>query len=486
MLLLKRGACPSGARVLGGMMESVIKARTAMMFLTVSVLLLGACSGGSGADAGSAVAPPAAPPGPGRGAPPPAIAEPIAGTPDPVPAAPAPVVADEFLLAGYSPGLASVPAPSSFPGMDGGSAADPGGDMPDAVLLARANREALYVSPKGLDSNPGTSERPFRSLARAARAVRAGTTVYVAPGEYSGGLRTNASGRADARITWISTAKWGARIVPPQNSQAKVAWDNRGDYVDVVGFEIDGRPYREGVRWTHGIYNGGSYDSIRNNYVHHIAQNVSCTPGGGAAIGIDSYYRGVKSDAISNLVHDIGPAGCHYIQGIYFSTSGSVKNNVIYRVAEAGIHLWHDANNVVITNNTITGSNTGIIVGGGNFYHTKGPNDHTRVYSNIVYGNQMGISEQGRTGTNNSYRNNLVYRNARYNWSLKSGMTHSGTVSSPPLFMGEDANVPNLRPSRSSPAVGQASPTHAAATDFEGRARNSRTGYDIGAYQAVD
>ncbi|MBZ2209681.1 right-handed parallel beta-helix repeat-containing protein [Massilia sp. R798] len=367
--------------------------------------------------------------------------------------------------------------------MGGGTAADPLGEIHEAVHLAHANRDALYVSPSGSDGNPGTSTRPFRSLARAARAVRAGTTVYVAPGIYNGGFRTTASGRQDARISWISTRKWGAKLVPPPGSRTKVAWDNRGDYVDVIGFEIDGRQHRDGLRWTHGIYNGGSYDSIRNNYVHHIAQKIQCTSGGGAAIGIDSYYRGVKSDVIANLIHDIGPAGCHFVQGIYVSTSGTVKNNVVYRVAEAGIHLWHDANRVIITNNTVTESNTGIIVGGGNFYHTKGPNDYTLVYSNIVYDNKMGISEQGRTGKNNSYRNNLVYRNARFNWSLKNGLTHSGTVSSAPLFVGENASVPNLKPSRSSPAVGQASPAHAASTDFDGRARNASTGYDIGAYQ---
>ena len=406
----------------------------------------------------------------------------IIGAPEPASAA-ATGSADEYVLAGYSPVPAEAPIPSVFPGMAGANAADVVHETPEAVLLAKANRAALYVSPRGSDNNPGTSEWPFRSLARAARAVRAGTTVYVAPGAYHGGFRTNANGKADARITYISTTRWGARIVPPPNSRTRVAWDNRGNYVDVIGFEIDGRSYRDGVRWTHGIYNGGSYDSIRHNYVHHIAQKINCTSGGGAAIGIDSYYRGVKSDVLANLVHDIGPAGCHYVQGIYVSTSGSVKNNVIYRVAEAGIHLWHDANRVVITNNTVTESNTGIIVGGGNFYHTKGPNDHTLVYSNIVYGNKMGISEQGRTGKNNSYRNNLVYRNARFNWRLKNGLTHSGTVSSPPLFVGEDTTQPDLKPSRSSPAVGQASPTHAASTDFDGRARNARTGYDIGAFQ---
>ncbi|RJG27664.1 DUF1565 domain-containing protein [Massilia cavernae] len=372
-----------------------------------------------------------------------------------------------FTLAGYAPPVQE-PAP----------------EPPAAVTLAQAGAKTLYVAPNGSDSNPGTEARPLRTISKASRLAGPGTAVLVAPGVYNGGFRTTANGRADARISYISTSKWGAKIVPPKGSRTRAGWDNRGSYVDIVGFEVDGSNYESGVRWTHGIYNGGSYDAIRNNRVHHIAQGIGCNAGGGAAIGIDSYYHGVHSDVISNLVHDIGPAGCHFVQGIYVSTSGSVKNNVVYRVAEAGIHLWHDANNVVITNNTVTRSNTGIIVGGGNFYHTRGPNDHTAVYSNIVYDNRIGISEQGRTGVNNAYRNNLVYNNSRYNWRLKNGLTHSGTVSAPPLFVAELlSGTPELKPSGASPAVGQATPAHAASTDFAGRSRNARTGYDIGAFQ---
>ena len=468
---------------------SAITCRVALMLSAGCLPMLGACSGGnSGGNSSESTPLPVAAPAISAG-PEPAYAAPAAGSLMPEASVPGPGSGlppgggGEFVLAAYSPGAPSVAARSAFPGMDGAGMAQRADEAPEPVLLAKANPAALYVSPRGSDSNPGTSDRPFRSIGRAAKAVRPGTTVYVAPGTYHGGIRTNTSGRADARITYISTTKWGAKIVPPARSQNKAGWDNRGDYVDVIGFEVDGRGHNEGLRWTHGIYNGGSYDSIRNNYVHHIAQGIKCNSGGGAAIGVDGYYRGVKSDAIANLVHDIGPAGCHFVQGIYYSTSGSVKNNVVYRVSEAAINLWHDARHVIITNNTVTESNTGIIIGGGNFYHTKGPNDHTLVYSNIVYDNKMGISEQGKTGKNNSYRNNLVYRNSRFNWSLKNGLTHSGTVSSPPLLMGEDAHVPNLKPSRSSPAVGQASPSHAASTDFEGRARNARTGYDIGAYQ---
>jgi hypothetical protein len=349
-----------------------------------------------------------------------------------------------------------------------------------AAWVAPSTTYKLYVSPNGNDSASGSATAPFRTLARAARSTRPGTTVFVAPGTYTGNLKTTIHGSASARIYYVSTTKWGAKIVPVSGSTVKAAWDNRGNYVDIVGFHVDGT----NSRWTSGIYNGGSYDVIRGNWVHHIARATTCNSGGGSAIGVDSYYHGVKSDVIGNLVHDIGPAGCRYVQGIYISTSGTVKNNVAYRVAEAAIHLWHDAKDVIITNNTVTTSHTGIVVGGGDFYFTSGGATNVQVYSNIVYDNAMGISEQGRTGTSNSYRNNLVYQNSTYNWRLLNGLQHSGTVTSNPLFVGyARTGTPNLRLTTSSPAIGRGSPTNALSYDFLERPRTTSTGFDIGAYQ---
>jgi hypothetical protein len=351
-------------------------------------------------------------------------------------------------------------------------------------IIVPATPYHYYVAPNGSDSAPGTKARPFRTLARAAQAAtRPGTTVHVAPGSYAGGFKTTASGTGPQRIYWVSTAKWGAKIVAPASSSTDTAWDNRGNYVSIIGFDIDGSKATSGKKWTHGIYTGGSYGAIAENHVHHIATNAGCTSGGGSAIGVDSYYHGVKTDVLSNLVHDIGPKGCKYIQGIYVSTSGTIKNNVVYRVAEAAIHLWHDATNVIITNNTVANSDTGIIVGGGDFYYNKKGNDQTAVYSNIVYDNRYGISEQGKTGKGNTYRNNLVFQNT-YNWTLKNGLSHSGTVTSAPYFLAYGkSGTPNLKPSTSSPAIGRGNASYAHPTDFMGRPRNYTTGFDIGAFQ---
>jgi hypothetical protein len=355
-----------------------------------------------------------------------------------------------------------------------------------AATTTPATTNNYYVSPTGSDTAAGTKAAPFKTLARAAKAaVKASTTVWVAPGTYAGGIKTTASGTSAARIYFVSTTKWGAKIVPPASSSNNNAWDNRGNYVSIIGFDVDGTNSGSGTKWTHGIYTGGSYGMIQDNHIHHVARSVACTSAGGSAIGVDSYYHGVKSDIVGNVVNDIGPAGCTYVQGIYVSTSGTIKNNLVYRVGAVGIHLWHDATDVVITNNTVTASNFGMVVGGGDFYYTSAGANNVYVANNIIYDNKYGISEQGTTGKNNKYVNNQVFQNPSYNISLRNGLVATGTVSSNPLFKAysRTAAAPDFHLSSSSPAIGRGIATNAYPTDLDGKPRNASTGYDIGAYQ---
>lgn len=341
-----------------------------------------------------------------------------------------------------------------------------------------------YVAPNGSDSNPGTADLPFQTIFRASKVALPGTTIHVGPGTYAGGFKTSMSGTESQRIYYRSTVRWGARLVPPMTSDTKAGWDNRGSYVDIVGFDIDGSASRNGMKWTHGIYNGGSYAVIKNNRVHHIAQDVPCNGAGGAGIGVDSYYRAVQSDVIGNVVHDIGPTGCRFVHGIYISTSGSAKHNVVHDVGGAAIQMWHDATKVVVANNTVAASMTGILVGGGDFYHTKGPNDHTSVLNNIVYDNKYGISEHGATGVNNTYRNNLVFQSSASDWQLRNGLTHSGTIAQAPQFVHyARSGGRDFRLRSTSPAIGKGVDEHAAQADTAGKQRAKTERIDIGAFQ---
>ena len=342
----------------------------------------------------------------------------------------------------------------------------------DMLVPAELVRTHLFVGPGGSDSNPGTRAEPFRTLTRAAQVATAGTTVHVAPGIYSGGVRTATHGTVEARIVFQSVERGRARIVPPLDARQSAAWDNRANYLDIIGFEIDGTQYQSGMKWVSGVYNGGSHVGVYDNTVHHIGTDVPCEPKGGAGIGIDSYYKGVDATVSGNRVYDIGPPGCRFMHGIYVSTSATVRNNIVYRASGAGIHLWHDASHVTVRGNTVAASGTGIVVGGGDFYHSKGPNDHTHVSNNIVYDNGHGILEQGATGRHNSFRNNLVYQNQDGNWKLSDGREHIDSISAPPQFVEYSATgTPDFRLRPGSPAIGQGLPA-------EGERRGASSGND--------
>jgi hypothetical protein len=424
------------------------------------------------------------------------VANSAAMTPNAADAAPAQATeaaaASGFELSGYD----GVPASTGAAATEGAAPANGAPRLLAAISASAPTLSAAtttpataynyYVSPTGSDTAAGTKAAPFKTLARAAKAaVKAGTTVWVAPGTYAGGIKTTASGTSTARIYWVSTTKWGAKIVPPSSSSNNNAWDNRGNYVSIIGFDVDGTNSGSGTKWTHGIYTGGSYGMIQNNHIHHVARSVACTSAGGSAIGVDSYYHGVKTDIVSNVVNDIGPAGCTYVQGIYVSTSGTIKNNLVYRVGAVAIHLWHDATDVIITNNTVTSSNFGMVIGGGDFYFTSAGANNVYVANNIVYDNKYGISEQGTTGKNNKYVNNLVFQNPSYNISLRNGLVATGTISSNPLFKAysRTAATPDYHLTTSSPAIGRGTATNAYPTDLDGKPRNATTGVDLGAYQ---
>jgi hypothetical protein len=341
----------------------------------------------------------------------------------------------------------------------------------------------LWIAPDGLDSNPGTRAAPLRSLARAAQLVTPGTTVNVQPGTYQGGFHTTISGLPNARIVFRSTERWQARIVPPAVSSSTMAWDNRASYIDIQGFEVDGSGHRSGQAWTTGIYSGGAYNRITASHVHDIATAQPCTSTRGAGIGVDGAYNGIYAEVAGNSVHDVGLPGCRQVQGIRVGTPGSVRNNIVYRAAGAAIGLGTDARKVVVVNNTVTASSTGILVGGDADGGAEA-SDHIYVLNNIVFDNREGIAEQGRTGKHNSYRNNLVSGNGDSNWRLASGRRHSGTVVAAPGFLGYTrSGTPDFRLAADSPAIGMGLEHGANGPDFYGKIRSQADVVDIGACQ---
>jgi hypothetical protein len=215
--------------------------------------------------------------------------------------------------------------------------------------------------------------------------------------------------------------------------------------------------------------------------VHDIATAQSCTGASGAGIGVDSANNGIYAEVAGNSVHDIGLPGCRHVHGIRVGTPGTVRNNIVYRAAGAGIGLAMDTRKVVVINNTVTASDTGILVGAGG---SSGPNDNIHVLNNIVFDNREGVAEQGAAGKHNSYRNNLVSGNKEGNWRLAAGRRHSGTIAAAPGFLGYTRNgLPDFRLAADSAAIGKGLEHGADGPDFYGKTRGQAESIDLGACQ---
>lgn len=344
----------------------------------------------------------------------------------------------------HSPAQTEWTTPQSTPATIGPNSLPAQADLPkqttatapatDAGPSTSTEQGDIYVSATGSDSNPGSERLPFRTIGRAASVASAGRTVRVAPGQYIEEIRTHNAGSATAPVRYVSTIQWGARLL---GQRKDAVWTNHGDYTIISGFDISGSG-------RIGILNLGSHTLIEGNHVHHLAVSGGCTANGGA--GIDNgNFAGSNGDIIGNIVHDIGsPGSCNGVHGIYSSNHGGhIMNNLVYRVAAYGIHLWHAATTVTIANNTLfaNGSPTmggGIVLGNGD-----GPGgtvlNHTKIINNIVYDNpatsikEFCYPRHDCTGANNIVANNLIFKNGQP-ISLRRGRAKN-TITADPQFL---------------------------------------------------
>jgi parallel beta-helix repeat protein len=350
---------------------------------------------------------------------------------------------------------------------------------------ALAGGQNYYVSPQGSDRNDGSSKHPWMTIEHAPSRLLPGDTVHVLPGLYRGRIATSASGRADARITYISEQKWGAHIIGDVVDRS--AWDNRGDYVDIVGFDVSG------VGRT-GLYNDGSHVRFIANHIHDIAGPTSALCDNGGAGIFQGNYSGSDNDSIANRVHDIGWTNASLcatsgsqVHGIYHANRGGhILNNLAYHNRAYGIHLWHAASDVVISGNTVfNNGSSGLVVGAGDKPHGNRA-DNCLVSNNIfAHNTRYGFVESGNTGTHNRYIRNLTHANKLGSFQLQNGNVAPDTINVDPRFVNYTGDSSgDYRLNLNSPAIRSGSMDGAPADDIEGRSRPN-SGIDIGAYQST-
>jgi hypothetical protein len=312
--------------------------------------------------------------------------------------------------------------------------------------LTNASANNLYVSTIGSDSNSGTQISPFLTIEAASRAARPNTTIHVAAGVYRGNIVTETSGSPKEHIIYVSDERQKAKII---GSGSEIAWNNRGDFVEIDGFDIS-------TSGRIGFYSTGSYGSIRHCLIHDILLSGGPTGDGGAAID----FTGRNWNVSYNIIRDIDAAkhsGSATVHGIYIAGANAfVYGNRISGVAAYGIQQWHGATASIILNNTIFNSFGGILIGAGDRGALPDGSQYNYVINNIATNNAgYGIREYGIT-SQNTYIDNLVFNNPINVAIDRPGDVATGTIVADPMF---EKYLPNgmgdYRLRRGSPAKGR-------------------------------
>ena len=413
------------------------------------------------------------------------------------------------------------------------------------TLASSTARAAAYsVTPTGLDTSPGTTAQPWKTLQHAADLVKAGDSVTVEPGTYTGFALCwdhPQDGTANAPITF--TAKPGV-VINAKNAHTDDGINLEGcSYVVIEGFEVAGMP-RAGIRAVSGGTNAIGV-TIRGNDCHdnkewgiftsHVdslliegnratnsmqqhgvyVSNACVNPtvrgnelAGNAAAGLhmngdaSQGGSGVITGALveKNVIHDNGASGgsginCDGVQ------ASRIRNNLIYAEHASGISLYQADAAQPSTGNVVV-NNTVVVAADGRWaLNVQNGSTGNRVENNILLNlnpshgaiDIEAVSLASFTSDFNVVANRFTPDDNDFEtlaqWQAMTKQdAHSLVVTPAALFVGgsagSSAGGSDYHLLATAPAVGAGTATDAPADDLEGHSRAG--GVDVGAYQRCD
>jgi len=154
--------------------------------------------------------------------------------------------------------------------------------------MAGQVQAATYVvdqaAPGAADTNPGTEEKPFKTVQHAADAAQPGDTVYVMAGKYDERVKVKTGGTEGRPVAFVAR---------PRRSATVGGFDLEASYIRVEGFEITADQPATAVQLR------SSHCEIVDNYIHDMRAAVNGTVGKPSADGNTRDYSAVAHNRIA-------------------------------------------------------------------------------------------------------------------------------------------------------------------------------------------
>ncbi|MGE5418015.1 MAG: right-handed parallel beta-helix repeat-containing protein [Acidobacteriota bacterium] len=274
---------------------------------------------------------------------------------------------------------------------------------------ASAYFNTFYVAPYGNDRNPGTKDRPFKTIQKAADSVTAGSTVLIRQGTYNEIVTLKTSGNKGNYITYRNYPGETATL------NGKGLWDydwdgvirtNCQNYIIIEGLKIinscffgistsSWRQYEAGK--------GSSHLIIRNCYTYNTKSSGICISGGYDVTvegnTIERACQGGLQECITfstvntfiarkNKISNGAKEGIDANEGCI---NGQICYNNITKVHSVGIYIdsySKHQNNIEVYGNRISSTNTGIAAAS----EKGGLLENVKIHHNVVYNCNWGLA----------------------------------------------------------------------------------------------
>ncbi|NJM69357.1 MAG: DUF5123 domain-containing protein [Scytonema sp. RU_4_4] len=344
----------------------------------------------------------------------------------------------------FSSGTSSSPSSSATPT-----------SVSSSTPAANNSGTVYYISPDGSDDNPGTSDKPWKTINYAVgenSVVKSGDTIMVQPGTYNELITLGKSGSSESgHITLKANGDVTLSDPDPVNGgfrEGVIQSAGKGYWV-IDGFHI------ENTSWAGISLRDADNMIVQNNHTYNTGSS-------GIIVMPDSYFEGGEAEVTSknikvlnntvekansrwqggggdNSIYD--PLGTQESLSIWGVDGFEVANNVVKEGTREGIDIKTGSRNGSVHDNYVTGqaSISGTYQGyqGGPAIYIDGNRSasfNIDVYNNVVTGNTADgiviadeVPEQGDVSDVRVY-NNIVYGNGQQGVNPGQGIAVSSNV----------------------------------------------------------
>lgn len=300
---------------------------------------------------------------------------------------------------------------------------------PVSAPIPASSGNTYYVSKSGNDNNPGTKEKPWLTITKAANTLAAGDTVYVREGTYKEQVTVKNSGSAGK---YIAFSAYPGDSVTLDGSGLNMAdwsglfWINGKDYIKVIGFNlINGRT---------GVHaESASNIVIKDNYIenpYHCGIKVGWGDSSDILIENNEVKRNIPYESnemisISNgknievrnnhVLENVNGIGIDMKDG---TSDSLIHHNIVEGISAVGIYVDGYADgvsNIDVYDNTAFDTNTGFSAGS----ERGGLTQNIKFHDNVAHDNVVGYAavDWGEPGFTVNYKdvyftNNDAYSNS--------------------------------------------------------------------------